>query len=100
MNKVCSQLLQRDVTDIGTRVHPPHAQFFKLCGFSLDKYNSVLMILESEAMIRRDANQLHSTLPDRLEMDRKLMLAVTKPSMTRKLQAYVTLDTYSTGESE
>lgn len=92
MNKVCSHLLQRDVTDIGTLVPPEHTHFFRLCGFSLDKYNSVLMILQSDAIIKTDAKQLHGTLSDRLEMDRKLMLAVTKPSMIRVLQKHVTLD--------
>eukprot|EP00892_Ulva_mutabilis_P005315 jgi/Ulvmu1/3155/UM015_0195.1 len=90
MNKVCSQLLQRDVTDIGTLVPPQHAHFFRLCGFSLDKYNSVAMALASDASVIDDACLPYANCDHHADMDMRQMCAAMKPSTDTLLQAYVT----------
>lgn len=89
MNKACNQLLQRDVTDIGTLAAPCHTQFFTKCGFSLDKYNSVAMILRDDALIRTSSPP-HVNSPDC--SDSELMRAATKPSMISVLQVHTTLE--------
>ena len=46
VTNACTKLFKIDVTDIGTWVAPGNEEFFRKCGFSVDKFNSVAMSLD------------------------------------------------------
>ena len=46
VTNACTKLFRNNVTDIGTCVTPGSEEFFKKCGFAVDKFNSVAMSLD------------------------------------------------------
>lgn len=77
VTKACTKLFNNNVTDIGTCVTSGNEEFFKECGFTKDKFNSVAMELDRSSPSGQLLADQSGAEAD-LDMDRQLMQETCK----------------------